>query len=58
MKIKKAVIPAAVLGTRFLQATINFALKRPDQRSRLLAYMSRILHEEKLLSGSRRAVFK
>ncbi|MBP7331891.1 MAG: UTP--glucose-1-phosphate uridylyltransferase GalU [Firmicutes bacterium] len=40
----------------FLQATINFALKRPDLRSRLLAYMSRILHEEKLLSGSRRAV--
>lgn len=37
----------------FLQATINFALKRPDLRSRLLAYMSRILHEEKLLRSKR-----
>lgn len=37
----------------FLQATINFAIKRPDLRSRLLAYMSRILHEEKLLRSKR-----
>ena len=55
-KITKAIIPAAGFGTRFLpaakslgflQATVEFALQRDNLRDDFLAYLERIVQEQK-----------